>query len=96
MSKNTILFFIDGDEIVQLYIHDKKASVEREVKALKGFQRVSLKSGESKTVTMKIDKSALSFYDVKAKKWVAEKGEFEIIIGASSKDIRIKDNFELK
>jgi len=87
---------VDGDEIVQLYISDKKASVEREVKSLKGFQRVSLKAGESKTVTMKIDKTALSFYDVKAKKWLAEPGEFELLIGASSRDIRLKDLFELK
>jgi len=85
-----------GDEVVQLYISDKKASVDREVKSLKGFQRVSLKAGESKTVTMKIDKSALAFYDVKAKKWIAEPGEFEVMIGASSRDIRLKDEFELK
>ncbi len=85
-----------GDEVVQLYIRDKKASVEREVKALKGFQRVSLKAGESKTVTLKIDTSALSFYDVKAKKWRAEAGEFEVLVGASSRDIRLKGLFELK
>jgi len=87
---------MDGDEVVQLYIRDKKASVEREVKALKGFARVSLKTGESKTVNMKIDKSALSFYDVKAKKWVAEPGMFEVLIGASSRDIRLRGEFELK
>ncbi|MCK5457358.1 MAG: glycoside hydrolase family 3 C-terminal domain-containing protein, partial [Melioribacteraceae bacterium] len=63
---------VDGDEIVQLYISDEEASVEREVKSLKGFKRVSLKAGESKTVSMKIDKSALSFYDVDSKSWVVE------------------------
>ena len=87
---------VDGAEVVQLYISDKQASVEREVKALKGFQRVSLQAGESKTITMKIDKSALSFYDVNGKKWVAEPGEFELLIGSSSRDIRLKDEFELK
>ncbi len=87
---------MDGDEVVQLYIHDVKASVDREVKSLKGFQRVSLKKGESKTVTMKIDKSALSFYDVDAKKWVAESGKFEVLVGASSRDIRLKKEFKLK
>ncbi|MEN8122746.1 MAG: glycoside hydrolase family 3 C-terminal domain-containing protein [Bacteroidota bacterium] len=86
----------DGDEVVQLYISDKAASVEREVKSLKGFKRVSLKAGESKEVTFKIDKSHLSFYDVDSKKWVAEPGEFEILIGASSKDIRLKEIFILK
>jgi len=87
---------VDGTEVVQLYISDKQASVEREVKALKSFQRVSLKTGESKSVTMKIDKTALSFYDVKVKKWFAEPGEFEVLIGASSRDIRLKGEFELK
>lgn len=85
-----------GDEVVQLYIHDIEASVEREPKSLKGFKRVSLKAGESKTVSMKIDKSALSFYDVDSKAWVAESGEFEVLIGASSRDIRLKSDFELK
>jgi len=87
---------VAGDEVVQLYIHDVKAGVDREVKALKGFQRVSLKAGESKAVSFKIDKSVLQFYDVNMKKWIAEPGEFEILIGASSRDIRLKDKFELK
>ncbi len=87
---------MDGYEVVQLYIHDVKSSVDREEKSLKGFQRVSLKTGESKTVTLKIDKSALSFYDVKTKEWISESGEFEVLIGASSRDIRLKDEFELK
>jgi len=87
---------MDGDEVIQLYIHDKEASVIREAKSLKGFQRVSLQAGEIKTVTMKINKSALSFYDVNTKKWLAEPGEFELLIGASSRDIRLKDMFELK
>ncbi|KAA3616316.1 MAG: beta-glucosidase [Calditrichaeota bacterium] len=87
---------IDADEVAQLYVRDKKASVKREVKALKGMARVSLKAGESRTVTLKIDKSALSFYDEKAKKWVAEPGEFEILIGRSSRDIRLSETFELQ
>ncbi len=87
---------VDGDEVVQLYISDTKASVEREVKSLKGFARVSLKAGESKTVSFKVDKSHLSFYDVKKKEWVAEPGGFEILIGASSRDIRLKNKFVLK
>ncbi|KAA3657753.1 MAG: beta-glucosidase [Calditrichaeota bacterium] len=87
---------MDADESVQLYIHDKKSLVEREVKALKGFTRVSLKAGESKIVIFKIDKSALSFYDEKAKKWVAEPGEFDVLIGASSRGIRLTGTFELQ
>ena len=87
---------MDGDEIIQLYIHDNEASVEREEKSLKGFSRVSLKVGESKPVTFKIDKSSLSFYDVDKKEWIVEPGRFEILIGASSKDIRLKETFEYK
>ena len=87
---------LDGDEIVQLYISDKEASVEREVKSLKGFKRVSLKVGESKTVSMKIDKSALSFYDVDSKSWVVESGEFEVLVGNSSRNILLKDTFKVK
>lgn len=87
---------MDGDEVVQLYIHDEKASVEREVKSLKGFERVSLKTGESKEVSFKIDKSHLSFYDVKSKKWFAEPGIFDVLIGSSSRDIRLNQQFKLK
>ncbi len=85
-----------GDEIVQLYISDKEASVEREVKSLKGFERVGLKPGESKTITMKIDKSALAFYDVSTKSWKVEPGEFEVLIGNSSRNILLKDSFKVK
>lgn len=87
---------IEGDEIVQLYISDKKASVERESKSLKGFKRINLKSGESKSVSMIIDKSALSFYDVVSKSWVVEPGEFEVLIGNSSRNILLKDTFKIK
>lgn len=87
---------VDGDEVVQLYISDTKASVEREEKSLKGFARVNLKAGESKTVSFKIDKSALAFYDVDSKKWISEPGDFEVLIGASSRDIRLKRKFVLK
>jgi len=87
---------VDGDEIIQLYISDKEASVEREVKSLKGFKRVSLKAGESKTVSLKIDKSALSFYDVDSKSWVVESGEFEVLVGNSSRNILLKDTFKVK
>ncbi|MEN8251707.1 MAG: glycoside hydrolase family 3 C-terminal domain-containing protein, partial [Bacteroidota bacterium] len=88
--KNTGI--LDGDEIVQLYINDKEASVEREVKALKGFVRISLKQGESKTVSFKIDKSHLVFYDVNTKKWITEAGKYGVLVGSSSKDIRLTEN----
>jgi len=85
-----------GNEIAQLYIHDVKASIDRPEKELKGFAKVSLNPGESKTVSITLDKRAFSFWDVKTKLWIAEPGEYEILVGVSSRDIRLKDRFEIK
>jgi len=90
--KNTGKF--DGEEIVQLYLRDKVGSVIRPVIELKDFKKTALKAGESKTIRFTIDKEKLSFYNQQLN-WVAEPGEFDLMIGASSKDIRLKDNFEL-
>ena len=87
---------VAGSEIPQLYIHDVQSSVERPVKELKGFSKVMLKPGETKTVTLTVDKSALSFFDDKTKSFIAEPGEFEVLIGSSSQKIELKDKFELK
>ncbi|CEN51767.1 Beta-glucosidase BoGH3A (fragment) [Capnocytophaga canimorsus] len=86
----------DGAEVVQLYIRDVKSSVMRPYKELKGFEKVYLKAGESKIVKFTIDKEALSFFDEKKHDWVAEKGEFEAIIGSSSADIKTRISFSLK
>ncbi len=85
-----------GDEVAQLYLRDVKASVLREPKALKGFARIRLKPGESKTISLKLARSSLAFYSPKRKKWVAEPGWFEVLIGSSSRDIRLKGRFLLK
>ncbi len=87
---------LKGSEIVQLYVKDIKASVDRPVKELKSFKKVSLNPGEEKDVEMIIDKSALSYFDPKTKEWVAESGEFEILVGSSSQDIKLKDKFFLR
>ncbi|HRI24910.1 MAG TPA: glycoside hydrolase family 3 C-terminal domain-containing protein, partial [Ferruginibacter sp.] len=84
----------DGEEIVQLYIRDKVGSIVRPVSELKDFTKVKLKAGESKTIQFTIDKAKLSFYNQQLQ-WVAEPGDFELVIGASSRDIRLKENFEL-
>ncbi|MDP3786074.1 MAG: glycoside hydrolase family 3 C-terminal domain-containing protein [Candidatus Omnitrophota bacterium] len=86
----------EGAEVAQLYVSDKEASVARPLKELKGFQRVVLKPGETKTVNFRLDKRAMAFYDVNKKDWVAEPGEFEVLIGSSSQDIRLKGNFILE
>ena len=84
-----------GAEIVQLYVHDVKSSVDRPLKELKGFQRVALNPGEERKVSFTLDRSALSFYSTAKDEWVAEPGAFEVWIGASSRDIRLKGAFEL-
>lgn len=84
----------DGEEIVQLYLRDKVGSVIRPVKELKDFKKISLKSGESQIIRFIIDKEKLSFYNQNLD-WVAEPGEFLLMIGASSADIRLEDHFEL-
>jgi len=85
----------EGAEVVQLYLRDVKASVDRPLKELKGFRRVNLKPGETQTVSFTLDQAAMSFYDPGKKDWVAEPGTFEVWIGSSSRDIRLKGSFEL-
>ncbi len=84
-----------GAEVVELYVHDGHASVDRPVKELKGFERVALAPGETKSVHFSLGKSALSFYNTATHAWVAEPGEFEVLVGASSRDIRLKGSFDL-
>ncbi len=84
----------DGEEVVQLYIHDKVGSIARPVKELKGFQKIKLKVGETKSVSFTVTAEDLKFYNSNLK-FVAEPGSFELMIGASSADIKFKENFEL-
>ena len=86
----------EGKETVQLYISDLKSSVERPVKELKGFSKVSLKPGETKDVTISFKASDLGFFDVAKHRWVVEPGKFEAVIGASATDIRGRVPFELR
>ena len=86
----------EGAEIVQLYIADPEASIDRPVKELKGFEKITLKPGESKTVSFEINSDALSYYSVEDNGWKAEAGEFQALIGPSSEDIRATASFELK
>ena len=85
-----------GAEVVQLYITDKKCTVDRPTKELKGFEKVSLAPGETKTVKFTIAKQALSFFDATAHKWVAEPGVFTAHIAAAADDVRSSVDFELK
>jgi len=87
---------LDGKEVVQLYVSDIKSSLPRPPKELKGFAKVALTPGESGTVAFLLDERALSFYDPHKHAWVAEPGEFEVLVGSSSRDIRVKAKFTLE
>ena len=79
-----------GKEVAQLYISDLKSSVDRPVKELKAFRKIELAPGQKQTVRLQLDRRTLSFYDAGTHRWVVEPGEFEILIGSSSRDIRLK------
>ena len=103
-SDEKITFTIDitntgslaGAETVQLYISDKKCSVERPLKELKAFQKVMLQPGETKTVSLTIDQQALSFYNETLSQWTAEPGTFEALVGTASNQLPARCSFELK
>jgi beta-glucosidase len=75
-----------GDEVVQLYIRDDVASVEEPVKSLKGFQRITLQPGETRTVTFKLGPEALSLYDSRMRR-IVEPGSFTVFVGTNSDDV---------
>ncbi|HEX2962280.1 MAG TPA: glycoside hydrolase family 3 N-terminal domain-containing protein [Ignavibacteriales bacterium] len=83
-----------GEEVVQLYLRDLVSSPVRPVKELKDFRKIMLKPGESKTVSFTIDKEKLSFFNNNLE-WITQPGKFDVMIGSSSTDIRLKDSFEL-
>ncbi len=79
-----------GAEVVQLYVHDGHSKIDRPTHELKGFERVELQPGESKTVHFSLDRSAFSYWSPERKDWVVDPGAFEVQVGASSRDIRLK------
>jgi beta-glucosidase len=95
MLKVTNTGTIAGAEVVQLYIGDDHASVDRPVKELKGFRRIFLKPGETGTVNINIHLDDLKFYDVTIHDWKAEPGMFTVYVGSSSQDIRQTGKFNL-
>lgn len=85
-----------GAEVVQLYITDMKCSVDRPVKELKAFQKVFLNIGETKTIKLKTDKRALSFWDEETNNWKAEPGDFMALVGNAADNISCKVKFKLQ
>lgn len=82
----------DGAEVAQVYVRDLDSTIFREDKALKGFKKVFLKAGETKTVSISLNSRAWSFYDVTIHDWAIESGHYDVLVGASSRDIRLKEN----
>ncbi len=84
-----------GEEVVELYLHAMAPQIDRPVHELKGFSKVALAPGESKTVTLEITPRDLAYFDVAGKQWKADPGDYEVQVGASSRDIRQKAPFAL-
>ena len=79
-----------GAEVVEIYVHDGHAKIDRPAHELKAFSRVELKPGESQTIQFKLDNSAFEYWDPQTKEWTMGSGPFEVQVGASSRDIRLK------
>lgn len=78
-----------------MYVHDVKSSVPRPYKELKGYEKVFLKKGETKRVTIELEDDAFSYYDMDKQRFVVEKGDFEILVGTSSECLPLKGSITL-
>ena len=81
---------VDGAEVAQLYVNDVESTIYRPVKELRGFKKVFLKAGEEAEVSIDLDKRAFAYYNVNLGDWHVESGEFKILVGASSRDLRLE------
>lgn len=81
---------VDGAEVAQLYVNDVESTIYRPVKELKGFKKVFLKAGEEKEIEIVLDKRAFAYYNVNLGDWHVESGKFKILVGASSRDIKLE------
>lgn len=86
----------EGAEVAQVYVNDVESSVKRPVIELKGFEKVRLMPGESKEVTINLDKKSFAFYSDEENSWILEDGKFNILIGSSSTDIRLEESINIK
>ncbi len=86
---------VDGKEVVQVYVRDPECSVFKAEKELKGFDKVFVKAGETVSVSINLDKRSFSFYNTETNDWYAEAGKYEILVGASSRDIRLSGEVTL-
>jgi beta-glucosidase len=84
-----------GAEVAELYVHEQNPDLSRPEKELKGFRRVFLQPGEKQTVSIPLDETAFAYYDPAKKSWVAQKDQFRILVGGSSRDIHLRSRFNL-
>ena len=87
---------VDGAEVAQLYVSDVESTIYRPVKELKGFNKVFLKAGEEKEIEITLDKRAFAYYNVNINDWHVESGEFKILVGASSRDIKLEASINVE
>ena len=86
----------EGAEVAQIYVNDVECSEKRPLIELKGFEKIRLLPGESKEVTVKLDKKSFAFYSDEENSWVVEEGKFNILIGSSSSDIKLEESINIK
>ncbi len=87
---------VDGAEVAQVYVSDVESTIYRPAKELKGFKKVFLKTGEEKEVSIELDKRAFAYYNVNLGDWHVESGEFKILVGASSRDIKLETSINVE
>ena len=86
---------VAGKEIVQLYVREQEPRVVRPEKELKAFAKVALQPGEEKTLSFELGERDFSYYDVMRKEWVVNSGKFEILVGASSQELRLRQTIQV-
>ena len=85
-----------GEEVVQLYVHQVRSSLKRPTRELRGFERISLKSGQKRTVSFTLPASALAYWDEKTKRFTVDAGKYDVMVGSSSEDIRLRGTLGVK
>ncbi|HZB45346.1 MAG TPA: fibronectin type III-like domain-contianing protein, partial [Pyrinomonadaceae bacterium] len=85
----------EGADVAQVYVGDTHAKVPRPAKELKGFAKVSLRPGETKRVSVRLDRRALSYYDAEGRRWRADPGDFDVLVGRSSAQIELRGKLSL-
>ena len=86
---------MEGADIAEVYVVDPHSKIPRPAKELKGFARITLKPGETKTATVMLDQRSFAYYDAEAKQWRADPGEYEILVARSSQDIQLRGKVTL-